>query len=213
MPDLDVYPDAPRKMIGIDAAPGRDAAIVSGWRDAAGVVHIEQMSAEDRARFIAGLNDLGRRLREQCEQVVRQLAAALQPAIDAVVALHRAFEDAGIYELAAEARLEIEETDDDADEMNAAAAAAYVRAGIVTRTELLELRGATSSHAAPLPFANWPEQGGTCAHVCGPDPDHRCAARANCRLAYELPSGGTRSMPICAPCLESEATAKERAHG
>ena len=98
-------------------------------------------------------------------------------------------------------------------EADAAAVAAYVRAGVVTRAELLELRGAASPHTAPLPFANWPEQGGTCAHVCGPDSDHRCAASANCQLDYDLPSGGTRSMPICAPCWESEMAAKEHAHG
>jgi hypothetical protein len=55
--------------------------------------------------------------------------------------------------------------------------------------------------------ANWPTQGGTCAHVCGPDPDHRCDARATTRLAYSLPSGGTRSMPICGPCHQSETAA------
>jgi hypothetical protein len=59
--------------------------------------------------------------------------------------------------------------------------------------------------------ANWPSQGDTCAHICGPDPDHRCQAGATTRLTYDLPSGGTRSMPICSPCFESETAAKERA--
>jgi hypothetical protein len=59
--------------------------------------------------------------------------------------------------------------------------------------------------------ANWPSQGDTCAHICGADPDHRCQARATTRLVYKLPSGGTRSMPICAPCHESETAAKEHA--
>jgi hypothetical protein len=60
--------------------------------------------------------------------------------------------------------------------------------------------------------ANWPSQGDTCAHICGADPDHQCDARATTRLAYDLPSGGTRSMPICAPCNASETAAKENAH-
>lgn len=60
--------------------------------------------------------------------------------------------------------------------------------------------------------ADWPSQGGTCAHICGADPDHRCDARATTRLAYGLPSGGTRSMPLCAPCHASEIAAKEDAH-
>ncbi len=60
--------------------------------------------------------------------------------------------------------------------------------------------------------ADWPAQGSTCAHVCGPGPDHACDARATTRLAYDLPSGGTRSMPICGPCWESETAPKENAH-
>jgi hypothetical protein len=60
--------------------------------------------------------------------------------------------------------------------------------------------------------ADWPAQGSTCAHVCGGNPDHACDARATTRLTYTLPSGGTRSMPICAPCFESETAAKENAH-
>jgi hypothetical protein len=60
--------------------------------------------------------------------------------------------------------------------------------------------------------ANWPAaQGGTCAHICGADPDHACNARAAMRLAYNLPSGGTRSMPICAPCHASESAVNETA--
>lgn len=60
--------------------------------------------------------------------------------------------------------------------------------------------------------ANWPTQGDTCAHICGADSDHACEARATMRLKYDLPSGGTRSMPICSPCYESETAAKENAH-
>ena len=60
--------------------------------------------------------------------------------------------------------------------------------------------------------ADWPAQGSTCAHVCGGGPDHTCDARAATRLTYPLPSGGTRSMPICGPCWESETAPKENAH-
>jgi hypothetical protein len=60
--------------------------------------------------------------------------------------------------------------------------------------------------------ANWPSQGSTCAHICGAGPDHACDARATTRLVYKLPSGGTRSMPICGPCHESETAAKDHAN-
>lgn len=63
--------------------------------------------------------------------------------------------------------------------------------------------------------ADWPARGAVnevCAHVCGPDPDHECGARADTFLQYPLPSGGTRSMPICEPCFTSETAAKEGAH-
>lgn len=54
--------------------------------------------------------------------------------------------------------------------------------------------------------ANWPEQGSTtCAHVCGPDPNHVCGAGATETLTYALPSGGTRTMPLCGPCHTSES--------
>lgn len=59
--------------------------------------------------------------------------------------------------------------------------------------------------------ANWPAQGSTCAHICGADPDHTCSADGSMRLAYDLPSGGRRLMPICAPCHASETAAKETA--
>jgi hypothetical protein len=72
-------------------------------------------------------------------------------------------------------------------------------------------REAATLDEVPTAFANWPEQGSTCAHICGADPDHQCQARATARLKYPLPSGGTRSMPLCDPCFESETAAKERA--
>lgn len=61
--------------------------------------------------------------------------------------------------------------------------------------------------------ADWPARGAVnevCAHVCGADPDHICSARADTFLQYELPSGGTRDMPICWPCFSSEWAAKQR---
>jgi hypothetical protein len=54
--------------------------------------------------------------------------------------------------------------------------------------------------------ANWPADASkVCAHICGGD--HECDTRATGRLTYNLPSGGTRAMPICGPCHESEAPA------
>lgn len=59
--------------------------------------------------------------------------------------------------------------------------------------------------------ANWPDDNSNvCAHVCGGDPDHACDARAATQLTYDLPSGGTRAMPVCRPCFNSEWAAKQR---
>lgn len=59
--------------------------------------------------------------------------------------------------------------------------------------------------------ANWPdEDSNVCAHVCGGDPDHVCDVRAATQLTYGLPSGGTRAMPVCRPCFNSEWAAKQR---
>lgn len=119
-----------------------------------------------------------------------------------------------------------------------AAMTAYVRLGVVTPAEFLESMGAgnqvdqgseyggfitslAGTYAGPAldqgdPLtpsdADWPAQGNTCAHICGADPDHACDVRATSRLKYDLPSGGTRSMPLCGPCHASETAAKENAH-
>lgn len=59
--------------------------------------------------------------------------------------------------------------------------------------------------------ANWPADASRiCAHVCGCD--HECDVRATTSLTYRLPSGGTRSMPICGPCHAAETAAKETAN-
>jgi len=55
--------------------------------------------------------------------------------------------------------------------------------------------------------ADWDAQGSVCAHVCGGSPDHVCDARATTTIRYRLPSGGTRALPLCAPCAEAETAA------
>lgn len=58
---------------------------------------------------------------------------------------------------------------------------------------------------------NWPDDNSNiCAHVCGGDPDHTCDVRAATQLTYDLPSGGTRTMPICQPCFNAEWAAGQR---
>lgn len=52
---------------------------------------------------------------------------------------------------------------------------------------------------------DWPEQGSTCAHVCGPDPGHVCDAKAVTSLRHTLPSGGVRDLPLCGPCARAES--------
>lgn len=67
-----------------------------------------------------------------------------------------------------------------------------------------------ASTADPI-FASdmdWPApDGAVCAHVCGPNPDHRCDARAMIHLKHKLPSGGVRQLPLCAPCYDAETAA------
>jgi len=59
--------------------------------------------------------------------------------------------------------------------------------------------------------ADWPAQGATCAHVCGPDPSHTCDARATASVTHPLPSGGKRTLPLCGPCHAAETTEVARA--
>lgn len=182
MPETDAPPEIPRKMIGIDAAPGQEATIVTGWRDADGVIHIEQMTVEDRARTIAAFSEIGRNIREAWEGAARQLAAALQPTLDAIVALHHAFEAAGLYDLDPD-QIRIGLLEDDADDY------------------------ADTYRDTPDP--PWAAGWCTCGHVCGPDPDHECQAAATTALKHRNLAGGVTQMPICGPCYESETAAKE----
>lgn len=103
---------------------------------------------------------------------------------------------------------------------------ALIREGMVTRelfmASLAALDPANRRRAddasalewgAPLEDsdANWPdEDSNVCAHVCGGDADHACDVRAATRLTYDLPSGGTRTMPICHPCRNAEWAAGQR---
>lgn len=57
---------------------------------------------------------------------------------------------------------------------------------------------------------HWPAQGNVCAHVCGPDPGHVCDARAVTHLRHQLPSGGTRELPLCGPCADAEGVPATR---
>ena len=56
----------------------------------------------------------------------------------------------------------------------------------------------------PTSDRDWTERGSTCAHVCGPDPGHCCDARATVSITHPLPSGGTRTLPLCGPCHQAE---------
>lgn len=56
---------------------------------------------------------------------------------------------------------------------------------------------------------NTPAPGGTCAHICGADPDHECGARATLHIEHRNLAGGTTRMPVCGPCHQSETAAME----
>lgn len=144
------------------------------------------LSDVERARMQAASAEMGRRFREQLEPVMRQLAAMVQPVIDAFTALHRALEAAGVYELSAE----------------------EIRIG--------RLEAEAEDYA--LDYRDTPQLGlmraerGTCAHVCGPVPDHECQARATDVIEHRNLAGGTTRMPVCGPCGQSERAAMESEH-
>jgi len=52
----------------------------------------------------------------------------------------------------------------------------------------------------------------TCAHVCGPDPDHECQAAATTVLEHQNLAGGVTRMPLCEACYQSERAALEVEH-
>ncbi len=52
---------------------------------------------------------------------------------------------------------------------------------------------------------DWEAQSAVCCHVCGPDPGHCCDARATTSITHPLPSGGTRTLPLCDPCAAAES--------
>jgi hypothetical protein len=81
------------------------------------------------------------------------------------------------------------------------------RAVTRTRAETEQAVHAERARASLPNDADWLERGSTCSHVCGGDADHRCDAKATTCLAFKLPSGGTRNLPLCAPCAQSEAAA------
>jgi hypothetical protein len=61
--------------------------------------------------------------------------------------------------------------------------------------------------------SNTPHAGSmTCAHICGPDPDHVCDARAVTFLEHANLAGGVTRMPVCGPCGTAEKTATEGEH-
>lgn len=62
-----------------------------------------------------------------------------------------------------------------------------------------------ASEATPQPA--FPAERATCAHVCGPSPDHVCDVRATGILRHTNLAGGTTDMPICGPCKAAETAA------
>lgn len=144
------------------------------------------LSAEDRAALQAAFSEIGRKIRETWEAALRQLAAALQPTLDAIVALHRTFEAAGLYDLDPE-EIRIGLLEDAADDY----ADAY--------RDTPQL-GFTLAERA------------TCGHVCGADPDHECTAAATTTLGHRNLAGGVARTPMCAACHQSETATTEAAN-
>lgn len=76
---------------------------------------IDLLSDEDRATLVTGFNEIGRRLREQMDELLRQLCVSMQPVIDNLAALHRRFEAAGLYDIdPADIRIGPDDLDDEA---------------------------------------------------------------------------------------------------
>lgn len=263
-------------MVGID--PGHDSAIVVAERRD-GTVYIEPKL--DREALNAWILAFAERVRPVIDAMRAQfeaLCTALRPVAEYLAELHELYPDPEDWEIEPEPESchHLCGRDPEHDCLGEASATiaflggdgrevpicstcrayvvdSYVRAGVVSRAEYLELMGvsiepdpgggydgiigsleggaypptgqpveppddiggimATRDWGRPLTAAdaNWPADASkVCAHVCGPDPDHRCQAGATARLEYTLPSGGTRSMPICRSCFNSEWAAKQR---
>jgi hypothetical protein len=188
----------------------------------------------DVAAFTAALAEAWRRLREQLEPIVRAIGEALRPLIEFLEAHPELAEIQHEAEPPDCRHVCVghgapHECDGEATGLHAyspsgrevpmcgpcieAARAQREQPGLVDRyladaqARGRDTRSVTLSREAVMIHSrhrDWPEQGSTCAHVCGPDPDHACLARATEYLTYPLPSGGTRRMPVCAPCHASE---------
>ncbi len=247
-------PGAPCRVIGFDFTPDRDGPIVTGRRDADGVLHIDSVRTPRRpshdeivahfsrlrtaADFAVDItappnscarcgtdqrdHDTGHayvqpddalrlaRMRErrrarltprpqfaQLPDVLVTFTADTTRLADSVRRLGEAISGALQPAIAAErARQE------------------SITAGTRTPAETPEyeaLRRAILALSTSGPIlasdADWDAQGAVCAHVCGGSPDHVCDARATTTIRHPLPSGGTRALPLCAPCAEAETAA------
>lgn len=190
------------------------------------------LSDQDRARLQVAFNEAGRQLREHMQDFLRTLATAMRPTIEVLAAIHRRFEAEGIYELDP-GDISLLGDDEDvqeaisrgvmmAEQFREACGANAVPPGYNGIIGTLEgvYRPSTRTvgddefdgldWGAPLEASDWntPRPAAMiCAHVCGPDPDHECAARATTVLEHANLAGGITRMPMCGGCHASEAAA------
>lgn len=186
-------------------------SVASGRRDEDGTVYFDVTFDRDAlARWIRSMNEALRAVGEEMRRSAEAAAQATRPLAEWIQRNGEAIERAAV---------------ESADSYLAARMSRSVR---VTRTlhspdvedserHFAQMRSAAdfivNADGAPTDAElesakNWAAGGSTCSHVCGPDPGHVCDARAVTMLRHPLPSGGTRTLPLCGPCADAEDAAQ-----
>lgn len=195
-----------QRVFGIDPIPG--GAIVTGHRDGNGVLHSDGVQPIDRetlAAWVASLTEKMRPVFEAMRAQFEALCTALRPLAEALADLHERYPDPADWVIEPEPENCFHLCSHGPEhECAGEADGTYVYPhGDGHKTPMC-----TPCQDAAV--AGLWAGGKTCAHVCGPDPDHACEAGAERHMRYTLPSGTSRALPLCLPCYDSEMA--EMAH-
>lgn len=216
----------PCRFTAFDFARSNATAVVRGYRDADGTVHIDRANTERPT--MAELHEHFSRLRasadflvdvtappngcERCGVLERGHAADhayVAPADALRLARMKARREAQLNPAPRPALPDVFAT---FTVDTARVAEAMQRLGeAITRSlhpVFTQMRSAAFTLGAAAGEANWAAEGNVCAHVCGPDPGHVCDARATTTIRHALPSGGIRTLPLCGPCADAERAAE-----
>lgn len=213
----------PCRFVAVDFARSDETAAVSGHRDADGILHLDRAGTE-RPPMVE-LNEHFSRLRtsadflvdvtappngcERCGTLERDHAtdhSYVTPADALRLARMKTRREARLNPAPRPALLPEVFATFTAD--TSRLAEAMLRIGeTITRSMqpvFAQIRSVAFTLSGAPVEANWAAEGSVCAHVCGPDPGHVCDARATTTIRHALPSGGTRTLPLCGPCHAAE---------